>query len=52
MKYFVYDRMQKRYIDKVVVGHNKEFKEITWWYVSNDNTAGTVNPENDSYVSL
>tara|TARA_R110001583_G_scaffold191035_2_gene355826 strand:+ start:846 stop:2969 length:2124 start_codon:yes stop_codon:yes gene_type:complete len=51
VKYFVYDRMQKRYIDKVVVGHNKEFKEITWWYVSNDNTAGTVNPENDSYVS-
>jgi len=51
VKYFVYDRMQKRYIDKVVVGHNKEFKEITWWYVSDDNTAGTVNPENDSYVS-
>jgi len=51
VKYFVFDRMQERYIDKVVVGHNKKFKEITWWYVSNDNTAGTINPENDSYVT-
>jgi len=51
VKYFVFDRMQERYIDKVVVGHNKKFKEITWWYVSNDNTAGTLNPENDSYVT-
>ena len=51
VKYYVFDRMQDRYIDKVVVGHNKKFKEITWWYVSNDNTAGTVNPENDSYVT-
>jgi len=51
VKYFVFDRMQQRYIDKVVVGHNKKFKEITWWYVSNDNTAGTINPENDSYVT-
>jgi len=50
VKYFVYDRMQRRYIDKVVVGHNKKFKEITWFYVSNDNTAAT-NPENDSYVT-
>ena len=51
VKYFVFDRMQQRYIDKVVVGHNKKFKEITWWYVSNDNPAGTLNPENDSYVT-
>ena len=51
VKFHVYDRMQQRYIDKVVVGHNKKFKEITWWYVSNDNPAGTVNPENDSYVT-
>ena len=51
VKYFVFDRMQQRYIDKVVVGHNKKFKEITWWYVSNDNSAGTENPENDSYVT-
>jgi hypothetical protein len=51
VQYYVFDRMQTRYIDKVVVGHNKKFKEIIWFYVSNDNTAGTVNPEPDSYVS-
>ena len=51
VQYYVFDRMQKRYIDKVVTGHNKAFKEVTWWYVSNDNSAGTVNPENDSYVT-
>jgi len=51
VQYYVFDRMQKRYIDKVVVGHSKAFKEVTWWYVSNDNTAGTTNPENDSYVT-
>jgi hypothetical protein len=50
VQYYVFDRMQTRYIDKVVVGHNKAFKEITWFYVSNDNTA-TTNPENDSYVT-
>ncbi len=51
VQYFVFDRMQTRYIDKVVVGHNKRFKEVTWFYVSNDNTVGTTNPENDSYVT-
>jgi len=51
VQYFVFDRMQTRYIDKVVCGHNKAFKEITWFYVSDDNSAGTVNPENDSYVT-
>ena len=51
VQYFVFDRMQTRYIDKVVCGHNKAFKEITWFYVSNDNSAGTANPENDSYVT-
>jgi len=51
VQYYVFDRMQKRYIDKVVVGHSKAFKEVTWWYVSNDNTAGTTNPENDSFVT-
>ena len=51
VQYYVFDRMQKRYIDKVVTGHNKAFKEVTWWYVSNDNSAGTVNPENDSFVT-
>ena len=50
VQYFVFNRMQTRYIDKVVVGHNKKFKEICWFYVSEDNSAGTVNPENDSYV--
>ena len=50
VQYYVFDRMQERYIDKVVVGHNKAFKEVTWFYVSNDNTAAT-NPENDSYVT-
>lgn len=50
VQYYVFDRMQTRYIDKVVVGHNKKFKEITWFYVSNDNTAAT-NPENDNYVT-
>jgi len=50
VQYYVFDRMQTRYIDKVVVGHNKKFKEITWFYVSTDNTAAT-NPENDSYVT-
>jgi hypothetical protein len=50
VQYYVFDRMQERYIDKVVVGHNKAFKEVTWFYVSNDNTAET-NPENDSYVT-
>ena len=44
--------MQTDYIDKTVVGHNKKFKEITWFYVSNDNSAGTINPEPDSYVTF
>jgi hypothetical protein len=51
VQHYVFDRMQTRYIDKVVTGHNKEFKEITWFYVSNENTSGTVNPENDSYAT-
>ena len=50
VQYYVFDRMQERYIDKVVVGHNKAFKEVTWFYVSNDNTAAT-NPENDSFLT-
>jgi hypothetical protein len=51
VQYYVFDRLQDNFIDKVVVGHNKKFKEITWFYVSNDNPAGTLNPENDSYVT-
>ena len=50
VQYYVFDRLQDRYIDKVVVGHNKQFKEITWFYVSTDNTVA-INPENDSYVT-
>ena len=52
VQYYVFDRMQTRYVEKTTVGHNKEFKEITWFYVSNDNAAGTVNPEPDSYVTF
>lgn len=50
VKYYVFDRMINRYIDKVVVGHNKQFKEITWFYVSEDNPL-SINPEPDSYVT-
>ena len=52
VQYFVFDRMQIDYIDKTVVGHNKKFNEITWFYVSEDNSAGTDNPEPDSYVTF
>ena len=52
VQYFVFDRMQLDYIDKTVVGHNKKFNEITWFYVSEDNSAGTNNPEPDSYVTF
>ena len=51
VQYYVFDRMQTRYIDKTSVGHNKQFKEITWFYVSNENSAAT-NPEPDSYVTF
>ena len=51
VQYFVFDRMQKVYFDKIFVGQNKKFNEITWFYVSNDNSAGTTNPEPDSYVT-
>ena len=51
VQYYVFDRMQKNFIEKTTVGHNKAFKEVTWFYVSNDNTAGTINPEPDSYVT-
>jgi hypothetical protein len=51
VKYFVFNRIQQRYIDKTYVGHNKKFNEIIWYYVSEDNPLGTVNPEPDSYVT-
>ena len=51
VQYFVFNRIQTQYIDKTFVGQNKKFNEITWFYVSEDNTAGTDNPEPDSYVT-
>ena len=36
VQHYVFNRMQENYIDKTVVGHNKRFKEVTWFYVSND----------------
>ena len=51
VQYFVFNRMQINYIDKTRVGHNKKYNEITWFYVSNDNSRGTDNPEPDSYVT-
>ena len=51
VQYYVFDRIQTRYIDKTYVGQNKKFNEITWFYVSNENSAGTMNPEPDSYVT-
>ncbi len=51
VKYFVFNRIQQRYIDKTYVGQNKKFNEIIWYYVSEDNPSGTVNPEPDSYVT-
>jgi len=51
VQYFVFNRLQTRYADKTYVGQNKKFNEITWFYVSEDNTAGTINPEPDSYVT-
>ena len=52
IQHFIFDRMQTDYIDKTIVGHNKSFNEVMWFYVSNDNTAGTANPEPDSYVAF
>ena len=51
VQYFVFNRLQTRYADKTYVGQNKKFNEITWFYVSEDNSSGTVNPEPDSYVT-
>ncbi len=49
--YYVFDRMQKRYFDKIYAGHNKRYNEITWFYVSNENTEED-NPSPDSYVTF
>jgi len=48
VQYFVFDRMNKTFIDKTVTGHNKAFKEITFFYVSNN----SPNQEPDSYVTF
>jgi len=48
VQYFVFDRMNKTFIDKTVVGHNKAFKEVTWFYVSNN----SPNQEPDSYATF
>ena len=52
VQHYVFDRIQLNYNDKIFVAHNKKFNEITWFYVSTDNSAGTLNPEPDSYVSF
>ena len=51
VKYFVTDRINKDEFDKCFAAHNKEFNEVTWFYVSSDNTATDGNPEPDSYVT-
>ena len=51
VQYYVFDRMQIDYIGKTVIGHNRKFKEVTWFYVSTSNSSGTTNPEPDSYVT-
>ena len=51
VQFYVFGRMQKDYFDKNFSAHNKEFNEVTWFYVSDDNTATDGNPEPDSYVS-
>ena len=50
VQYYVFDRMRKNYQDKAVCGHNKKFKEVTWFYPSEDG-ADQINPEPDSYVT-
>ena len=52
VQHFVFDRLQDDYKDKTYAGHNKKFNEVTWFYVSVDNSAGANNPEPDSYVTF
>jgi len=51
VKHYVFDRMEKNYSDKFFCALNKDFDEVTWFYVSSDNTATDGNPEPDSYVT-
>ena len=41
--------MRLSYQDKTVAGHNKKFKEVTWFYASENSDID--NPEPDSYVT-
>ena len=50
VQYFVFDRMQKQFVDKTFAAHNKKYNEVTWFYVSTANVT-INNPEPDSYVT-
>ena len=52
VQYYVFNRMQLNYLDKVYGAHNKKYNEVTWFYVSTSNPNGTQSPEPDSYVTL
>ena len=52
VQYYVFNRIQLNYLDKVYGAHNKKYNEVTWFYVSTDNPNGTINAEPDSYVTL
>jgi hypothetical protein len=52
VQYYVFNRIQLNYLDKVYGAHNKKYNEVTWFYVSTDNPNGTQSPEPDSYVTL
>lgn len=51
VKYFVFNRLQRDHVDKSFAANNKEFNEVTWFYVSTSNTDTSGNPEPDSYVT-
>ena len=50
VQYYVFDRMERNMIDKTIVGVNKQFKEVTWWYPSKENQ-NVQNPEPNEYVT-
>ncbi len=49
VQFYVFNRMDKDQFDKNFASHNKEFNEVTWFYVSDSNE--DINSEPDSYVS-
>ena len=51
VQYHVFSRLEKRYIEKVVVGGNKKYKEVTWFYTSIPNEDDPLNTENNEYVT-